>query len=159
MLSGNKKKAHKVFTLAYPHGSFHEVWHDCCNVLMTFLGLCPHVERRHYLRMGHGVMLPRVTDLIHRSVGHTSGLLPDHHNFTDIAAGHCLYPHPSFFPLPIPPSGLYIFSHYKYPALPLSLWAQHWGMCMTCWTDFWPRVSSQQPLSKEVLQLHFASRG
>lgn len=40
------------------------------------------------------------------SMGHATGLLPYRHNLTHIAAGHCLYPLPSVFPLSIPQSAL-----------------------------------------------------
>ena len=46
-------------------GSFHEVWHDCCNVHTTFSGYMSSCQRSldgcHYLEMGHGVIPPQNT--------------------------------------------------------------------------------------------------
>lgn len=80
-------------------GSFHEVWHDCCNVHMTFSGYMSSCQRSldgfHYLEMGHGVIPPQNTSQsLFYGTYHWTSARPALLNF---AATHCLCPLPSFF--------------------------------------------------------------
>lgn len=114
-----KKKRLRGRHLSLPLcGTFHEVGHDCCTVHKTFLGLCPHVSG--FWRgaiIWKWVMVLCCCMSLTQLPGHTTGLLPDRHNLTYIAAGHCLYPLPSFFP-PFPfqclPSIFFPLSNIKY---------------------------------------------
>lgn len=132
-------------------GSFHEVWHDCCNVHMTFSGYMSSCQRSldgfHYLEMGHGVIPPQNTSQS-LSMGHTTGLPPGRHYLTSLQ--HIVYAPSLLFssPLSTPLPALCIFFlPSKYQVLLLSVWAQHWGMRIRCWTGYWHRESSQLPLT------------
>lgn len=102
------------------------------------------LERSHHLEMCGCVMSPHVTHSIASlsSLGHTTRLLPDSHNLTYNV--YTTSPHHHHHPFPVPQSAPHFFlSPPKYQVLPLCVvWAQHWGMRVRCWTDYWPRETT-----------------
>lgn len=148
-------KDYKAVTLDHPLcGSFHEAWHDCCTVHMTFPGLC---RVSGFWRVAIGV--EKDHSVLLSSMGHNAGHFPNRHTLTRIAAWQCLYPLPLFSPLlffSVCPLYFFSFQISSFTSVcELSTGECAWDVGRT--TDPENLLSTRR--GEDVLQLRSASRG